>query len=470
MENDYNGFISSAKGAADSIKSIDSKETIRIISHLDADGITACAIIAKALNSENKNYVVSIVKQLDEKNIKIFSEEEYNYFIFTDLGSGQIKQIKEFFKGKTVFILDHHEPLRENLPENIMEVNPHLNGYNGGLDISGAGVVYFVAKHMNPANEQLAHLAVIGAIGDVQENNGFHSLNKEILETAKKHGFIEVKKGLKFFGSQTRPLYKVLEYSTDVFIPGITGNENNAINFLVELGINPRFETYRKGSNGWKRLVDLNDDEIARLISGIVMKRVSEEIPEDVLGYNYIIKKEEIGTPFRDAKEYSTLLNSCGRMNKASLGIGVCLNDEVSRKKALGTLMAYKREIVNSIKWFEQARISNGNVHEGKNYVIINAKDKIRPTMIGTLASIIAKRDFYQPGTSIVSMAYDEDTIKISMRIVGKNESDLREDINKILIIMGYGVSGGHCNAAGALIPKEKEEEFIAAVKKYFEN
>ena len=102
--------------------------------------------------------------------------------------------------------------------------------------------------------------------------------------------------------------------------------------------------------------------------------------------------------------------------------------------------------------------------------MLINAKNKIKPTMIGTLASIIAKRDFYKSGTSIVSMAYDEDTIKISMRAVGKNESDLREDINKILIIMGYGVSGGHCNAAGALIPKEKEEEFINAVKKYFKN
>jgi len=161
-------------------------------------------------------------------------------------------------------------------------------------------------------------------------------------------------------------------------------------------------------------------------------------------------------------------LNSCGRMNKASLGIGVCLGDDVSRKKALKTLMEYKKAIVTYINWFEQGRMKNEDIYEGKNYVIINARDNVMPTMVGTLASIISKRDFYKEGTFIISMAYDMDDIKISMRTVGKNESDLRSKITEILSKIGCGFSGGHCNAAGALIPKEKENEFIEAVKNYF--
>ena len=59
-----------------------------------------------------------------------------------------------------------------------------------------------------------------------------------------------------------------MEYSTDPFIPGITGSEENALNFLNELGINPR------EGNHFKKLVNLSEEELKILITGIILKRL----------------------------------------------------------------------------------------------------------------------------------------------------------------------------------------------------
>ena len=73
-------------------------------------------------------------------------------------------------------------------------------------------------------------------------------LNNEILETAVKHRKIKVEKGLRLFGVHTKPIHKVLEYSTDPYIPGISGNESGAIQFLHQIGIEP------KNGNKWKKI------------------------------------------------------------------------------------------------------------------------------------------------------------------------------------------------------------------------
>ena len=125
-------------------------------------------------------------------------------------------------------------------------------------------------------------------------------------------GKLEVKKGLKMFGSQTRQLHKLLEYSNDVFIPGITGNEAEAINFLEQIGIN-----YRNGSE-IVRLCDLSEEDLKKLIDNIILKRVgSEENPADVFGDIYFVKEEEadfgIGVIADSAKEAKKIAWDSGR-------------------------------------------------------------------------------------------------------------------------------------------------------------
>ena len=338
----YDQFKEHVAISLEKFKEWDKKETIRLVSHLDADGICASSIMVRALNTDNRKYSVSIVSQLTEEVMDGLCKEPYNYFIFTDLGSGQLNYLKKKFIGKQILILDHHQPEKVKLTSNIMQVNPHQFGIDGGKEICGAGVVYLFARSLNKKIDDLAHIAIIGAIGDIQEEKGkFLKLNNEILDTAIKKKKIKLLTGLRIFGAQTRPLYKVLEYCTDPYIPGVSGSESGAIQFLQQIGVQA------KNGKEWRKIVHLDEDEIKKLVSGIIMKRLNEDSPEDVLGNVYILNDEKKESPFRDAKEFSTLLNACGRLNKASLGIGACLGDKKTKERAIKNLIGYKTYFIH---------------------------------------------------------------------------------------------------------------------------
>ena len=262
--------------------------------------------------------------------------------------------------------------------------------------------------------------------------------------------------GLKIFGIESRPLHKVLEFNHDLNIPGITGSESGTIQFLQDLGI------YPKKGNGWKRFSDLTTEEVQRLYTAIILKKEKQEDIENIFGKNYIMLDEK-DSVLRDAREFSTVLNACGRLNKASLGIGTCIGDEKLKQKAITTLKRYKSEIVRAIQWYK-SNDKTENIIKGKGYVIINAKGSIMHTIIGTLSSIISKGKEYPEGTYIMSMAKNDDNeIKVSLRVAGRANKtvDLRKIMAQILHSMDEVETGGHKSAAGAIIPLEKEERFI---------
>ncbi len=440
-----------------------SNKHLRIVSHLDCDGLTAAAIIIKAVLREKLNFSISIVKQLDAAVIEELAREDYNCYIFTDLGSSRLSLLEEKLKGKHIFVLDHHTP--EDVRSFIHHMNPHNFGLDGGKHISGAGVTYLFAKALNEKNKELAHLAIIGAIGDIQERKGFEGINEEILKDAIESGKLEVKRGLSMFGSQTKPLHKVLEFSTDPYIPGVTGSERGAIKFLNELGISIKDE-YGK----YKKLIHLDDLDMKRLTTGIILRRLgSEKNPEDIIGNIYLLKEEPEESPTKDVREFSTLLNSCGRLRRPSLGIGTCLGCQETKKEAMDLLGDYKKELIKSLNWFYANR-EKKNILEKDGYTIINAEDNIKETIIGTLASIISKSNIYRDGTIILSMANTIDgNLKSSMRIVGRSPKvDLREVSKDIIKRLGAGEFGGHKLASGCIIPQEKEEEFIKVAEEIF--
>lgn len=435
------------KNAIEKFKKLDDK-VIRIISHLDSDGLTSASIMLQTLKRENKKFVLSIVKQLNESILKELNNEPYDIIIFTDLGSGYIKLINKYLN-KKIFIFDHHVPDDVNDYENIIHVNPHLSkDYED--EISGSGVTYLFAKTLNQENKDLAYLAVIGSIGDMQ------NLNKEILNDAISENKIEVRRGLKMFGAQTKPLHKILQFSTDPFIPGVTGSEEGALNFLLDIGINP------KDDNKFRKLGNLSEEELKKLTTGIILKRLgSEKNPEDIFADIYLLKDEDEESFTKDAREFSTLLNCCGRLNKPSIGIGVCLGNKILKEKANELMKDYKLELIKGLNWFYN---NKDKMIKGNNFIIINSQDNIKDTLIGTVTSIISRSNVYRDNTILISMAYTLDNnVKVSMRICNgnhlENEIDLREILKEIT--KDEWETGGHKNACGCLFPIEREKEFI---------
>jgi single-stranded DNA-specific DHH superfamily exonuclease len=153
-------------------------DKIYIVSHKDTDGITACALLYLTL-SRFKKVETKIISQIYLKTLdELKKEVGDNLIVFSDLGSSFCKEISEKFK--YYIILDHH-PVK-NCEGNVL--NPHLFGYNGAYDLSGAGAAYLFCKNLYPEIKKYSHLAIVGAIGDKQ-NDPFQNLNLEIIKDGK---------------------------------------------------------------------------------------------------------------------------------------------------------------------------------------------------------------------------------------------------------------------------------------------
>jgi single-stranded-DNA-specific exonuclease len=101
----------------------------------------------------------------------------------------------------------------------------------------------------------LAPIAVVGALGDLQDKydqRRLGGLNEKIVEDAQSRGLLTVEKDLIFFGRETRPIHKTLASTTNPFIPGISGEEDKSLAFLVSLDIKPKY------GDKWRALRDLN--------------------------------------------------------------------------------------------------------------------------------------------------------------------------------------------------------------------
>ena len=126
-------------------------------------------------------------------------------------------------------------------------MNPLLFGIDGASELSGAGTCYLLARALESAgldNRDLAALAIIGAIGDMQARaEGLIGPNKQIAQEGADKGVLNIKLGLAFYGKQTRPLPKLLEYSSEFgfdydnfpFFPYI----NNKASSVLQIPIHP---------------------------------------------------------------------------------------------------------------------------------------------------------------------------------------------------------------------------------------
>lgn len=413
---------------------------IKVISHYDTDGITAAAIFTRALQRWKKEFSLQIVKGLEESFIQSLPEDQI--LVFLDLASNSLNSLKN--KKTSVFIFDHHEVIQE-IPENVTMINPVLEKHE---PISGAGIAYLFAKTISSQNTDLANLAVIGMVGDVLEKN----ITKTYSEILKDSETI-IKKGLLIYPS-TRPIDKALEYSSYPFIPGVSGSYKGALNLLKEANI-------QRVNGVYKSLNELTEQESENLITSIMIRCANEKIINDFIGNIFLVK---FFNRSEDARELSALINACSRMGHPSVALGLCLGNKKCKEESEKIYIEYKQNLFSALRYIEESEKINGN-----KYTIIHGKDVIKDTIIGTVASIISNSTTYEEGTIIIALAYNQDKIKVSARLVGKEGRNLREVLNQIVVPLG-GEVGGHPKAAGCLISKEKESEFIQNLKKTLES
>jgi single-stranded-DNA-specific exonuclease len=454
-------------------------DAVLLASHIDADGLTSAAVAAAALERAGLPHEVVFKKQLDESAIASIADRGYDTVLFTDFGSGQLDDIGAHADAGDFepVIADHHQPADR---ETAYHLNPLLVGIDGASELSGAGAAYLLARALAaesgqpgldqaPAtdtsaetNRDLAALAVVGAVGDMQAVEGeLVGANREIVDEGVDAGVLAEGTDLTLYGKQTRPLPKLFEYATEVQVPGVSGDEAGAVRFLEGLDV------ALKRAGEWRTWADLTDAERQTVASALVRRAVTRGVPaekiDSLVGTTYELVAEPTGTELRDASEFSTLLNATARYERADVGLGVCLGDrDGALERARALLANHRRNLSEGLEWVRREGVTTAGYCQW-----FDAGDAIRETIVGIVAGMALGTDGVDPNRPIIAFARknDEET-KVSARGTGmlvRQGLDLSVVMGEAARAVG-GDGGGHDIAAGATVPLENKRAFIDTV------
>lgn len=442
-------------------------ETVQVVSHDDADGLTSAAIVATALEWGGLEVQTEIVHGLDEAAIEELADGTPQTVLFTDLGSGALDVLASQAAAGNLapIVADHHEPVEGTIDHHL---NPRTVGLDGGRELSGAGTAYVLARAIAaqlPGLEQdpreLAALAVVGAVGDRQTVDGeLIGANRAIAAEGEQAGVLEIGADLALYGVQTRPLPKLLEYGSAARIPGITGSRAGAVEFLQSVPVDLR------DGDRWRTWAELDDAQRQAVASGLMERAMERGVPtatiDDLVGERYVLAREEPGTHLRDASEFATLLNATARYEEGSVGLAVCRGDRDEQfARARELLEEHRQNLSAGIDW-----VQNEGVTRESNVQWFHAGSAIRATIVGIVAGMALGADGIDADRPIVGFAdKTEDEVKVSARAPdrGARGLDLGQALREAAAAVG-GEGGGHAMAAGATVPAGTEATVVAAV------
>jgi len=468
---------SRASEIADRVKEMD---FVRVVTHIDSDGVGAGAVAKKALDREGIESEIIFVRNLDPRNVKeLITDLPPNGLVwFCDLGSGMLPELE----GTTCVVTDHHRPRYPtvSVPQekrgdllafseevgssttSVLQLNPHDFDIDGSIQISGAGVTYLVAREMNELNLDMSVFAVVGAVGDIQtQDNRLIGFNREILMSAVEKGLMSIETDITYYGRETRDIVQLLSHALEPPIPTLSRNPEGVVDLLEHLGIETTLP-----DDGKRHWTDLSADEKKKVVSAIMkiylMNCPDPKLADSIIGEIYVIEGEEKGSPLRDAREFSTLLNACGRYGHYETALEICLGDRGEHlQKGLQLMWDHRANIMKFIEVVNDVGISKKN-----NYSYFYSEDRIPEEVVGIILGIImasGEVDREHPVFAYADSKGSPDHIKISARTsraLVEDGLDLSKLMKKCASAVG-GSGGGHDVAAGGTIPKARLAEFL---------
>ncbi|NOZ82031.1 MAG: DHH family phosphoesterase [Candidatus Micrarchaeota archaeon] len=391
-------------------EAIEAAERIKIITHHDCDGLACASILSKLLTRREKDFEMEVVKHITPG---MRFDGDFDLFIFTDLGSGNLDVIP-----KSSIVLDHHEISGNS---DCLHINPR----EYGMELSASVLVYLLARSFG--FKDLSVPAVIGSVGDLIEPP------ENVVTDALQFG-LEARNDLSIYGSD-RPVHMALVYSFTPVIPGITGSESAAVEFLSKLGIK------LKENGRWRKYSELTPDERRRLADGLVKELIASGMdPNEAFARKFFV----FG---RDVREISTFVNACGRLGEYDKGIKGCegFYDE-------NLLKRYRKKLSACLDAVRSGKV----MIERRKHSYIFGGSVIPDTFLGITVSLSMKS--LGIGSSVVGFCESDGWIKVSVRTTRNRR--VGQLIGKICRSLN-GLGGGHEFSGGGIIPLGSEREFI---------
>lgn len=437
---------------------IKSKKSISVTTHIDCDGLTSGSIITKALIRAGAKCTLRTSKEFSQNVIDSLKLDSRDFHIVTDLGGGFANNLDQAL-GEEWIVLDHHQ-ISETEHENPRVINAWKYGIDGGTEICAGGMAYLAAMSLDEKNSDLSSVAVVAALGDRQdqgERKSFTGKNFEIANTAKELGLLDIDLDLLLVGRETRPLPDALAFTSQPFIEGLTWNRDTCLSLLNSSGIQ------LKDGGRWRVPAELNEDEKRKVIEEITKftsGKNATDIMSELIGYTYTFPREDRRSFLRDGREFSTMLNSCGRISKSGVGIAICMGDRNKILREGETILSEYRKLIReymNVLTNERWRIS-----ESETCVMVNGEGIVPETMTGTISSLIAGSPHNSGKIIILRTKGEENTIKFSSRKSFGCKSPINlSELMKTGAEKFNGIGGGHDGAAGAKITKDKLNDFL---------
>lgn len=465
-------FNEGLKNICEKLRSvIENGNEIAVITHLDADGITSGSIIATALARLDAKYSIRTVSDMNSSLIERMRIENHDFYIMTDLGGGWASHLRKALESRWM-IIDHHQISKEEIltDDSGQVFNAWKFGIDGGKEIPAGGMSYMVACALDRKNRSLSSLAVVSAVGDRQDQGdkrSFVGLNTEILKTAQSLGLVSVDLDIMLTGRETRPLHEALAYTSFPYIDGLTWNVENCYAVLKGTGI--KLKDNGGGSSRWRVLSEFSQEEKSAILDAITRfvansSKIVTGVLDDLIGFVYTIAKEDRYSQLRDAREFSTMLNACGRTGKAGIGVSICMGDRSDMLSAGEEIIKeYDTTLRNYIStiFAEKWRI----VDDGKN-AFINGDGLLVEDMLGAVSSLLSSSPNLSGRLLFVRTLSSDGTYRFSSRkCLGCSSQANLGLIMRHCAEALKGNGGGHSAAAGCRIPSYSLENFLANVK-----
>lgn len=448
---DHVGFSQQALKIRQTLKETD--EAPLLISHHDADGLAALAVMSDYLDSIERNYEYQIVKGINSSIIDTVNNFRNSLVIFLDLGNDPTLINLAHRTSRRVIIIDHHVPDPGIIESGFLQLNPHLFGFDGSYKASSATTTYFITQS-TPTK------ALVGCIGDLQyrRTGRLESLNRDVLN---KSPVIE-RKDLILFG-RNRPLFTSLAYSSDPYIPGLTGDLDACRNFLINLGLGPLSE-----SDKWMTLDEITTDEKKRLVGALAQQAMTHGVSSHefsrLIGWVYLSSDPTQFYGLHDLREIATALNACGRLQKYDQAFSF-LKQTASSSNIISILHSYRVSLAKSIKI-----LADLEPEELGAFYFIDARDIIDERIVGVvLGMALGSRIIPADRPALILATSTDGSLKLSARTIQQVLN--REKIHLGLILRALtedleSEAGGHDIAAGANIASNELALFLERLRK----
>jgi single-stranded-DNA-specific exonuclease len=436
---------------------------ILVVTHIDADGLSSGSIAFSALARKNFSVSVRAVPDLDPRAIEKLKADKFEFYLFTDLGSGLLGALSGAF-GERFLVVDHHQ-IPEGESSHPRMLNSWNYGYDGGVEACSSTMAYALAKAIDErGNQDLSALALVGALGDRQDkgpDRALGGLNKVAVDDCTSKGLVAAAKDLLFFGRETRPVHEAIAMSYSPFIAGLSGAKDAALAALSNSGFK------LKEGGRWRTLGELSNEDKQKVLevisSFIASAGHGSDLLKDLLGTVYTFEFEDPLTPLRDAREFASVLNACGRMDRTDLGVSICLGDrEQALREALALMSEYRAKLNKAIQRLQQ---ETDKVTTKGDVMLVMGEEFIEERMTGSVSSLLASSDRFRDKLVLVRAKSGDAELKFSSRIGDSypGKVNLGEVMRAAAESVG-GVGGGHSMAAGAKIPFSRRDEFTKVV------